>query len=110
MLREPAAFGTAVEALFAAKKQAVIAGSVAAGEHICFVGSGREEEDQYVHMVVASFLQKHQRYISLAQGGYEGNLFDVFSNIYNHMQKFGEVKKLRTISLNCKMRIKLSQK
>ncbi|XP_035228316.1 TBC1 domain family member 23-like [Stegodyphus dumicola] len=70
MLREPAAFGTAVEALFAAKKQAIIAGSVAAGEHICFVGSGREEEDQYVHMVVASFLQKHQRFVSLAHGGY----------------------------------------
>lgn len=72
MLREPAAFGTAVEALFAAQKQAINARSVAAGEHICFVGSGREEEDQYVHMVVASFLQKHQRYISLAQGGYAG--------------------------------------
>ncbi|XP_054716052.1 TBC1 domain family member 23-like [Uloborus diversus] len=70
MLREPTAFGTAVEALFAAKKQANIVGSVAAGEHICFVGSGREEEDQYVYMVVASFLQKHQSYISLAQGGY----------------------------------------
>ncbi|GIY19293.1 TBC1 domain family member 23 [Caerostris darwini] len=71
MLREPAAFGTAVEALFAAKKQANVVGSVAAGEHICFMGSGREEEDLYVHMVVASFLQKHQHYISLAQGGYE---------------------------------------
>ncbi|GFY50129.1 TBC1 domain family member 23 [Trichonephila inaurata madagascariensis] len=71
MLREPAAFGTAVEALFAAKKQANVVGSVAAGEHICFMGSGREEEDLYVHMVVASFLQKHEHYISLAQGGYE---------------------------------------
>ncbi|CAL1283385.1 unnamed protein product [Larinioides sclopetarius] len=71
MLREPAAFGTAVEALFAAKKQANVVGSVAAGEHICFMGSGREEEDLYVHMVVASFLQKHQHYISLSQGGYE---------------------------------------
>lgn len=74
MLREPAAFGTAVEALFAAKKQANVVGSVAAGEHICFIGSGREEEDLYVHMVVASFLQKHQHYISLAQGGYEGEI------------------------------------
>lgn len=72
MLREPTAFGTAVEALFAAKKQAVVVGSVAAGEHICFIGSGRDEEDLYVHMVVASFLQKHQQYISLAQGGYAG--------------------------------------
>lgn len=70
MLQEPAAFCTAVEALFAAKDQAIAASSVAAGEHICFMGSGREEEDQYVHMVIASFLQKHQRYISIAQGGY----------------------------------------
>ena len=48
----------------------VILGSAAGGEHLCFVGSGREEEDQYVHMVVANFLQKHQQYVSFARGGY----------------------------------------
>ena len=47
-----------------------ILGSAAGGEHLCFVGSGREEEDQYVHMVVANFLQKHQQYVSFARGGY----------------------------------------
>lgn len=40
------------------------------GEHLCFLGSGRNEEDQYTHMVVASFLQKHTQYVSLLTGGY----------------------------------------
>lgn len=44
------------------------------GEHLCFLGSGREQEDQYVNMVVAKFLQKHVRYVSLARGGFLGNL------------------------------------
>lgn len=48
------------------------AGSAAGGEHLCFVGSGRDEEDQYVNMVVANFLQKHQQYVSVARGGYAG--------------------------------------
>ena len=38
---------------------------------MCFTGSGRDEEDQYVHMVVASFLQKHHQFVSLAFGGYQ---------------------------------------
>lgn len=42
----------------------------AGGEHLCFLGSGRNEEDQYTHMVVASFLQKHTQYVSLLTGGY----------------------------------------
>ncbi len=42
------------------------------GEHICFLGSGREQEDQYVTMVVAKFLQKSTPYISLARGGFLG--------------------------------------
>ena len=46
-------------------------GSIAGGEHLCFMGSGREEEDQYVHMVIANFLQKHHQYVSFAKGGYQ---------------------------------------
>lgn len=46
-------------------------GSAAGGEHLCFMGSGREEEDQYVHMVIANFLQKHHQYVSFAKGGYQ---------------------------------------
>lgn len=36
------------------------------------MGSGREEEDKFLHMVVSSFLQKGIKYVSLARGGYEG--------------------------------------
>ena len=57
MLQEPEEFQTAVAALFATQEQAIEAGSNAGGEHLCFVGSGREVEDQYVNMVVANFLQ-----------------------------------------------------
>ena len=48
----------------------VFAESVAGGEHLCFMGSGREEEDQYVNMVVAHFLQRNSLYVSVARGGY----------------------------------------
>ncbi|XP_042900801.1 TBC1 domain family member 23 isoform X2 [Parasteatoda tepidariorum] len=92
MLREPAAFGTAVEALFAVQKQANVAGSVAAGEHFCFMGSGREEEDQYVHMVVASFLRKHHSYVSLAQGGFSALHKIIPSNELNSMLSFHSPK------------------
>ena len=47
-------------------------GSAASGEHLCFLGSGREEEDQYVNMVVANILQKNKQYVSIAKGGYPG--------------------------------------
>lgn len=71
MLNDPSAFSIAIQALLQSQKQAIDAKSVAAGEHLCFMGSGREEEDCYVHMVVSSFLQKHHRYVSLLYGGYE---------------------------------------
>jgi len=71
MLNDPLAFSTAIEALLASQKHAISAKSKAAGEHLCFMGSGREEEDCYVNMVVSSFLQKHHRYVSLLHGGYE---------------------------------------
>ena len=57
MLQAPSEFQTSVMALFATQQQAIDAGSNAAGEHLCFIGSGREFEDQYVNMVVANFLQ-----------------------------------------------------
>ena len=46
--------------------------SMASGEHLCFIGSGREEEDQYMYMVVANFLQKNTQFVSAARGGYAG--------------------------------------
>uniref|UniRef100_A0A1Y1N1Q6 TBC1 domain family member 23 n=1 Tax=Photinus pyralis TaxID=7054 RepID=A0A1Y1N1Q6_PHOPY len=70
MLQEPSAFATAVQGLLSAQKQAIVINSSAGGEHLCFLGSGRNEEDQYTHMVVASFLQKHTQYVSFLTGGY----------------------------------------
>ncbi len=54
-------------------------GSTAGGEHLCFMGSGREEEDKYVRMVVAYFLQRNTKYVSIALGGYRGKfLINIF--------------------------------
>uniref|UniRef100_A0A0R3RXF7 TBC1 domain family member 23 n=1 Tax=Elaeophora elaphi TaxID=1147741 RepID=A0A0R3RXF7_9BILA len=39
-------------------------------EHILFLGSGRED-DLYLHMVIASFLQQGRKHIALVGGGYK---------------------------------------
>lgn len=70
MLQEPNAFQTAVQGLLRAQKNAIEVNSTAGGEHLCFMGSGREEEDQFTYMVIAKFLQKNTRYISLLTGGF----------------------------------------
>ncbi|UYV84732.1 TBC1D23 [Cordylochernes scorpioides] len=70
MLQEPAQFSTAVQALWAAQKQAQAAQSAAWGEHICFMGSGKDDEDQYMNMAIANFLQRGQEYLSVAYGGF----------------------------------------
>uniref|UniRef100_A0A1E1WI32 TBC1 domain family member 23 n=1 Tax=Pectinophora gossypiella TaxID=13191 RepID=A0A1E1WI32_PECGO len=70
MLQEPNAFNTAVQGLLNAQRQALAAGSLAAGEHLCFVGSGRTEEDSYAHMVVASFLKRNTKHVSMLDGGF----------------------------------------
>ncbi|EDW77773.1 uncharacterized protein Dwil_GK24666, isoform A [Drosophila willistoni] len=79
MLQEPVAFATAVQGLLAAQRQSIEANSNAGGEHLCFMGSGRVEEDQYTHMVVASFLQKNTHYVSLLTGGYT-SIHDYFGD------------------------------
>ncbi|KAH8412104.1 hypothetical protein KR222_010869, partial [Zaprionus bogoriensis] len=79
MLQEPVAFATAVQGLLTAQKQAIEVNSNAGGEHLCFMGSGRVEEDQYTHMVVASFLQKNTHYVSLLTGGYS-SIHDYFGD------------------------------
>ena len=71
MLQEPAAFATAVHGLLQAQRLALAVGAQAGGEHLCFLGSGRQEEDRYTHMVVASFLQKHTQYVSMVTAGYQ---------------------------------------
>lgn len=57
MLQEPTEFAAAVQALLSTKQHFIENGSKSAGEHMCFIGSGRELEDQYLHMVIAYFLQ-----------------------------------------------------
>uniref|UniRef100_A0A8B9KAC7 TBC1 domain family member 23 n=1 Tax=Astyanax mexicanus TaxID=7994 RepID=A0A8B9KAC7_ASTMX len=57
MLHNPAEFALSVKSLLEAQKQSLESGSVASGEHLCFMGSGREEEDMYMNMVLAHFLQ-----------------------------------------------------
>ena len=71
MLQDKSAFENAVDGLLTVQKQAIDANSVAGGDHICFMGTGRNEEDSYVYMIVASFLQKNYKYVSLCTGGYE---------------------------------------
>ncbi|MCL4125486.1 UNVERIFIED_CONTAM: hypothetical protein GTU68_054757 [Idotea baltica] len=81
MLQQPVSFQTAVQGLFMAQRQAVASGTPGCGKHLCFIGSGREAEDQYVHMVVASFLQRNTQYVSLAKGGYQGiAMFHAFTH------------------------------
>jgi hypothetical protein len=36
------------------------------------MGSGREEEDKYLRMVIAYFLQRNTKFVSIALGGYKG--------------------------------------
>lgn len=71
MLQDPKEFAGTADGLLTTQKQAIEAGSTAGGEHLCFMGSGHEEEDKYVRMVVAYFLQRNIKYVSIAFGGYE---------------------------------------
>ncbi|XP_030059929.1 TBC1 domain family member 23 isoform X1 [Microcaecilia unicolor] len=70
MLQNPGEFALSVKSLLEAQKQSIESGSIAGGEHLCFMGSGREEEDMYMNMVLAHFLQKNKEYISIANGGF----------------------------------------
>ncbi|CAF0721847.1 unnamed protein product [Didymodactylos carnosus] len=71
LLEDPKEFSGTVDALFATQKHSIEADSSAGGEHLCFMGSGHEEEDKYVRMVVAHFLQRNTKYVSIAHGGYK---------------------------------------
>lgn len=70
MLQNPSEFAQSVKSLLEAQKQSIESGSIAGGEHLCFMGSGREEEDMYMNMVLAHFLQKNKEYVSIARGGF----------------------------------------
>lgn len=66
MLTDPAAFQIAVQGLLKAQKEAIELH--AGGEHLCFIFGDTLE---YVYMVIASFLQKNTKYISLLNGGFK---------------------------------------
>lgn len=70
MLLEPKTYSMAVNGLLRSQKASIEAQSNAGGEHLCFMGSGRLDEDQYMYMVVASFLQHNTQYVSILTGGY----------------------------------------
>lgn len=38
--------------------------------HICFIGSGRDDEDKLVNMVIANFLQRQMKRVAVLRGGY----------------------------------------
>ncbi|XP_066562131.1 TBC1 domain family member 23 isoform X2 [Amia ocellicauda] len=91
MLQNPSEFALSVKSLLEAQKQSLESGSVASGEHLCFMGSGREEEDMYMNMVLAHFLQKNKEYVSIAKGGFmalQQHLADINvegpDNVYVH--------------------------
>ncbi|MGH0164333.1 UNVERIFIED_CONTAM: hypothetical protein FKN15_001982 [Acipenser sinensis] len=91
MLQNPAEFVLSVKSLLEAQKQSLESGSIASGEHLCFMGSGREEEDMYMNMVLAHFLQKNKEYVSIAKGGFmalQQHLADINvegpDNVYVH--------------------------
>lgn len=86
MLQEPSAYTTAVNGLLRAQKLSIEANSNAGGEHLCFMGSGRLDEDQYMHMVVASFLRKNTKYVSVLTGGY-ASIHDYFGQYPNEYLK-----------------------
>ena len=74
LIQDAQAFNKKIESLLEAQAQAVESKSIAGGEHLCFMGRGFDAEDQFVHMVVARMLQRHHKYVSLADGGYEALL------------------------------------
>ncbi|XP_018605675.1 TBC1 domain family member 23 isoform X1 [Scleropages formosus] len=91
MLQNPSEFALSVKSLLEAQKQSLESGSFASGEHLCFMGSGREEEDMYMNMVLAHFLQKNKEYVSIAKGGFmalQQHLADINvegpDNVYVH--------------------------
>ena len=74
MLEESKAFKLSVDnlletqwAVFSEENGNGVGESAGCG-HLCFMGSGHLEDDQYMHMAVASLLQKNTKYVSILTG------------------------------------------
>nr|CDS25688.1 Rhodanese [Hymenolepis microstoma] len=70
MLSNPPEFNTSVQALLQTQQRGIASGSLAVGEHIVFMGSGRQAEDRVANMVIAHFLRLNTPYVSMVDGGY----------------------------------------
>ncbi|KAM7543258.1 hypothetical protein Aperf_G00000008493 [Anoplocephala perfoliata] len=70
MLSNPPEFNTSVQVLLQTQKRGIASGSRAVGEHIVFMGSGRQAEDRVANMVIAHFLRLNTPYVSMVDGGY----------------------------------------
>ncbi|KAM3186752.1 hypothetical protein ACTXT7_003722 [Hymenolepis weldensis] len=70
MLSNPPEFNTSVQALLQTQQRGIASGSRAVGDHIVFMGSGRQAEDRVANMVIAHFLRLNTPYVSMVDGGY----------------------------------------
>uniref|UniRef100_A0A7N6B6P6 TBC1 domain family member 23 n=1 Tax=Anabas testudineus TaxID=64144 RepID=A0A7N6B6P6_ANATE len=77
MLQNPSEFALSVKSLLETQKQSLESGSIASGEHLCFMGSGREEEDMYMNMVLAHFLQVRDVKSKALEGTLQKHLVDM---------------------------------
>jgi hypothetical protein len=72
MLQDPEQFAASVAGLLASRtrhegdetEEPVM-------DHLTFLGSGEPDDEPYLYMLVAHFLQKHSRYVSLIRGGFK---------------------------------------
>lgn len=62
--------GCLFQVLLQTQQRGIATGSRAVGEHIVFMGSGRQAEDRVANMVIAHFLRLNTPYVSMVDGGY----------------------------------------
>ncbi|KAL5271244.1 hypothetical protein ACHWQZ_G001771 [Mnemiopsis leidyi] len=70
MLSDPALFTTNVATVLLTQRKTFLEDEVSLN-HLCFMGSSREEEDQLLNMVVAHFLHRKTQFVSSARDGYK---------------------------------------
>lgn len=69
MLADPASFSSSVAMVLLTQRKSFVEEELTS-THLCFMGSGREEEDQLLNMVAAHFLHRKTQFVSTARGGY----------------------------------------
>ncbi|XP_065183154.1 TBC1 domain family member 23-like [Sycon ciliatum] len=61
-------------------------------DHWCFIGTGREEEDQYMHMAVAHVLQRNVQYVSVVRGGFAGLQAQLWHRVQDLLECDGDMQ------------------